>query len=148
MQELQECTQNDPIQGMQVRLVDEADLYKWEINVEGPEKTPYEGGRYKLLLALPTEYPFKPPMISFQTKIYHMNVSNDEKGSMCLGMLRSDNWKPPNKIHAVLEMVKNLLYEPNPDDAVEPAIADQYKNNREEYDKTIREWVKKYAQSK
>ncbi|KAL9090070.1 MAG: hypothetical protein Q9159_002135 [Coniocarpon cinnabarinum] len=120
--ELQECTQNDPIQGMQVRLVDEADLYKWEINVEGPEKTPYE--------------------------IYHMNVSNDEKGSMCLGMLRSDNWKPPNKIHAVLEMVKNLLYEPNPDDAVEPAIADQYKNNREEYDKTIREWVKKYAQSK
>lgn len=76
-----------------------------------------------------------------------MNVSNDDKGSMCLGMLRSDNWKPPNKIYAVLEMVRNLLYEPNPDDAVEPAFADQYKNNRDEYDKTAREWVKKYAKA-
>ena len=74
-----------------------------------------------------------------------MNVSNDDKGSMCLGMLRSDDWKPSTKIHAVLEMVRNLLYEPNPDDAVEAAIADQYKNQRDEYNKIVRDWVKKYA---
>lgn len=38
---------------------------------------------------------------------------------MCLGMLRSDQWKPPNKIKAVLDMLRQLLIEPNTDDAIE-----------------------------
>jgi ubiquitin-conjugating enzyme E2 D/E len=67
---------------------------------------------------------------------------------MCLGMLRTDEWKPPNKIIAVLNMTRNLLIEPNPDDAVETSIADQYKNNRKEYEKVAREWVKKHASGK
>lgn len=84
-------------------------------------------------------------MLNFQTKIYHPNVSNDGKGAMCLGMLRSDEWKPPNKVATVLAMTRNLLLEPNPDDAVETSIAEQYKNARAEFEKTAREWVKKYA---
>jgi ubiquitin-protein ligase len=104
-----------------------------------------QGGHYKLLLVLPHEYPFKPPTLSFQTKIYHPNVSNDDKGSMCLGILRSDAWKPPNKISAVLNLARNLLIEPNPDDAVEASIADQFKNNKKEFEKTAKDWVKRYA---
>ena len=53
-------------------------------------------------------------MLSFRTRIYHPNVTNDEKGSMCLGILRSDNWKPSCKINQVLEMAQGLLVEPNP----------------------------------
>lgn len=87
-------------------------------------------------------------MLSFQTKIYHPNVSNDDKGSMCLGMLRSDEWKPPNKLVAVLNMARSLLVEPNPDDAVETGIAEQYKNNRKEFEKNAKEWIAKYAGKK
>lgn len=64
---------------------------------------------------------------------------------MCLGMLRADEWKPPNRIAAVLDMIRNIMIEPNTDDAVEMAIADQYKNNRKEYEKTAKDWVKRYA---
>ena len=64
---------------------------------------------------------------------------------MCLGMLRSDAWKPPNKISAILDMVRNILIEPNIDDAVETGIADQYKNSRKDFDKIAKEWTKKYA---
>ena len=63
-------------------------------------------------------------------------------------MLRSDAWKPPNRISTVLAVARNLLLEPQPDDAVETSIADQYKNNRKEFDKAAKDWVKRYASGK
>lgn len=84
-------------------------------------------------------------MVSFRTKIYHPNVSNDDKGSMCLGLLRADEWKPPNKVVSVLRLIQTLLIEPNPDDAIEPSIANEYRENRQEFDKNAKDWVKRYA---
>jgi len=144
VKELGECT-NDPPPGMKVRLVDESNTQRWEILMDGPDESIYAGGHFKLLLVLPNDYPFKPPQLSFQTKIYHPNVSNDDKGSMCLGILRSDLWKPPNKINSVLLLTRNILIEPNPDDAVETSIAEQYKNDRKGFEKTAKDWVKRYA---
>jgi ubiquitin-protein ligase len=86
--------------------------------------------------------------MNFQTKIYHPNVSNDDKGTMCMGILRPDTWKPPNRISAVIALAYNILVEPQPDDAVEPAIADQYKNDRKAFEKVAKEWVKKHASGK
>ena len=84
-------------------------------------------------------------MVSFRTKIYHPNVSNDDKGSMCLGLLRADEWKPPNKVVSVLRLIQTLLIEPNPDDAIEPSIANEYRENRKEFEKNAKDWVKRYA---
>ncbi|KAH0543474.1 hypothetical protein FGG08_002239 [Glutinoglossum americanum] len=144
--ELAEVTK-DPPEGITVSLVSEADIYNWDIQLEGPEDSPYAGGTFKLLLALPTDYPFKPPTLNFKTKVYHPNVSNDDKGSMCLGMLRSEEWKPSSKISGVLRTARNLLIEPNPDDAVETQIAEQYKSSRKDFDKIARDWTKKYAKA-
>ncbi|KAJ5795516.1 uncharacterized protein N7518_004056 [Penicillium psychrosexuale] len=113
--------------------------------MEGPEGSPYQNGKFLVKLSLPTEYPFKPPTVSFATRIYHPNVTNDEKGSMCLGMLRADEWKPSSKIAAVLQFARQLLSEPMPDDAVEGRIAEQYKNDRPRYEEIAREWTRKHA---
>ena len=96
-------------------------------------------------MTLPKDYTFKPPGISFKTKIYHPNVSNDDRGAMCLGMLRPDEWKPPNKIKDVLALVRTVLAAPQPDDAVETGIADQFKSDRAAFDKNAKDWVKRYA---
>ncbi len=83
--------------------------------------------------------------MSFRTKIYHPNVSNDDKGSMCLGLLRAEEWKPPNKVVSVLRLIQTLLIEPNPDDAIEPSIANEYRENRKQFEKNAQDWVKRYA---
>jgi ubiquitin-protein ligase len=165
-QEFADCSSSPP-DGISVKLVDESSLYKWDITVEGPSGSAYQvsppcfpnssscqtntsikGGTFHLNLSFPLEYPFKPPVVSFTTKIYHPNVTNDDKGSMCLGMLRPDQWKPPNKVAAVLLLVRQLLVEPDTDNAVEAQIADQYKNNRREFEKNAKDWVKRYAGKK
>ena len=51
----------------------------------------------------PAEYPFKPPKISFKTRIYHPNV--DEKGQVCLPIVAAENWKPATKTDQVRERV-------------------------------------------
>ena len=110
--------------------------------------SPEQAGTFTLHLTLPTEYPFKPPTVNFITKIYHPNISNDSppnNGAMCLGMLKPDLWKPSTKISAVLEFARQLLKEPNPDDAVETKIAEQYKVDRAGWEKEAREWTKRYA---
>jgi ubiquitin-conjugating enzyme E2 D/E len=84
-------------------------------------------------------------VLSFRTKIYHPNVTNDERGAMCLGMLKSEEWKPPNKIREVLAMVRATLGVPNPDDAVETGIAEQVKQDYASYEKVAKEWVARYA---
>ncbi|KAJ5577674.1 ubiquitin conjugating enzyme (UbcB) [Penicillium hispanicum] len=142
--ELGELMESPP-EGITVELADEANLYEWNVYMEGPEGSPYQSGKFLLKLSLPTGYPFKPPAVSFATKIYHPNVTNDEKGSMCLGMLRPDEWKPSSKIIAVLQFARQLLAEPMPDDAVEGRIAEQYKNDRKHYEEIAREWTRKHA---
>ena len=56
---------------------------------------PYNKGAFKIELSFPAEYPFKPPKITFKTKIYHPNI--DEKGQMCLPIISPDRWKPATK---------------------------------------------------
>lgn len=107
-----------------------------------------QAGTFTLILTLPTDYPFKPPTVNFTTKIYHPNISNDSPpntGAMCLGMLKPDLWKPSTKISAVLEFARQLLKEPNADDAVETKIAEQYKMDRVGWEKEAKDWTKRYA---
>ncbi|KAI5795447.1 ubiquitin-conjugating enzyme/RWD-like protein [Peziza echinospora] len=145
--ELTEFNEHPPT-GISAGPVSDSDLYKWDVTLIAPKGSIYHGGIFHLILTLPPEYPFKPPTLSFTTKIYHPNVSNDDKGSMCLGILRPENWKPSCKILAVLEMARGLLVEPNVDDAVETSIAEQYKSDRAGFEKTVKQWVKNYAKDK
>ncbi|KAI0018453.1 ubiquitin-conjugating enzyme [Xylariomycetidae sp. FL0641] len=142
--ELQECTASPP-PGMTISLPDEANLHKWTITLAGPPATPYEGGTFALTLTLPPDYPFKAPAVHFATRIWHPNVTNDAAGNVCLAALKPENWKPAGRVKGVLEAVRQLLVEPNPDDPLEARIADEYRENRELFDKNARQYVASYA---
>ncbi|KAI3395622.1 hypothetical protein diail_1060 [Diaporthe ilicicola] len=144
--ELAECTQHPPT-GMVISLPSESNLHRWHVTLQGPPNTVYSSGQFGLLVQLPNEYPFKAPLVTFTTRIYHPNVTNDDAGNICISLLKPENWKPASKLSAVLESVRQLLVEPNPDDPLEPRIADEYRSQRAQFDKTAREYVARYAKS-
>uniref|UniRef100_A0A2K6K6P5 Cell division cycle 34, ubiqiutin conjugating enzyme n=1 Tax=Rhinopithecus bieti TaxID=61621 RepID=A0A2K6K6P5_RHIBE len=45
--------QEEPVEGFRVTLVDEGDLYNWEVAIFGPPNTYYEGGYFKVSAATP-----------------------------------------------------------------------------------------------
>ena len=118
------------------------DVYKWNAVILGPADSPYQGGIFNLEIHFPTDYPFKPPKVIFTTKIYHPNVGST--GNICLDILK-DNWSPALTVNKVLLSICSLLTDANPKDPLMPDIADQYINNRNEFDETAKEWTRRFA---
>ncbi|OAY67925.1 Ubiquitin-conjugating enzyme E2 C [Ananas comosus] len=61
-------------------------IFSWVGTIEGSKGTPYEGLTYKLSLRFPFDYPFKPPVVKFETPCFHPNV--DQCGNICLDILQ------------------------------------------------------------
>jgi len=139
--EFGDITTNSESLGMTLNSV-ENDMYHLIATISGPIGTPYEGGKFKLDVLYPKEYPFKAPKITFVTKIYHCNINSG--GAICLDILK-DQWSPALTLKSVLLSISSLLGEPNPSDPFVAQIAGEYLNNRKKHDETAREWTKKYA---
>eukprot|EP01134_Creolimax_fragrantissima_P007266 CFRG7266T1 len=108
-----------------------------------PTVEPFNKGAFKFTVTFPPSYPFKPPTIQFLTKIYHPNI--DEEGSVCLGILKSDNWKPATQVAQVLSAIGNLIDEPNPSDPINNEAAKLYVEDTGAFKKKAAEWVKTHA---
>ena len=118
------------------------DLFHWQAIIIGPAGSPYDGGMFFLDIHFPVDYPFKPPKVAFTTPIYHPNINTS--GNICLDILR-DNWSPILTVPKVLLSISSLLTDPNPDDPLQADIAHVYKQNRELFNKTAKEWTQRFA---
>jgi ubiquitin-conjugating enzyme E2 D/E len=117
-------------------------IYKWFGNIIGPEDSPYSGGLFKLTIDFPKDYPFKPPIVRFDTPIYHPNIN--KYGVICLDILGT-NWSPALTITKVLLSISSLMTDPNPLDPMDKSIADVYLSNKELYKHNARNYTIKYA---
>lgn len=134
--------QRDPPSNCSAGLSNNDDLYDWDAQIFGPKDSPYENGIFKLKIKFTTDYPYKPPKVSFVTKIYHPNISSS--GSICLDIL-SSQWSPALTVSKVLLSICSLLDEPNPDDPLASEVASVYRTDRAKYNENVREWTRKYA---
>ena len=117
------------------------DIMKWKATIFGPEDTPYHKGVFNLNIEFTEKYPFKPPIVRFITPIYHCNVKN---GGICLDILK-DKWSPALTISKVLLSICSLMSDPNPDDPLNPEIANLLKKNKDVHDANAREMTRMYA---
>ncbi|XP_032264685.1 ubiquitin-conjugating enzyme E2 E1 isoform X1 [Phoca vitulina] len=86
-------------------------IYEWRSTILGPPGSVYEGGVFFLDITFTPEYPFKPPKVTFRTRIYHCNINS--QGVICLDILK-DNWSPALTISKVLLSICSLLTDCNP----------------------------------
>jgi len=122
--------------------IEDTDLNHWHGTIEGPNDSPYAGGLFKLDIKFPEDYPFKPPRVTFTTKVYHPNINSH--GSISYDLV-PHNWSPQLTIWRVLVALQALLRCPNPDNPLVPEIAQLYKTDREKYNQNASEWTKTYA---
>ena len=118
------------------------DIFHWKAVLMGPSDSPFEGGVFHLNIHFPSDYPFKPPKVTFITKIYHPNINSN--GIICLDILKNQ-WSPALTISKVLLIISSLIDDPNPDDPLVPEIANLCKSNMEAYKASARKWTKQYA---
>lgn len=149
--------QDEPVEGFRVNLVNEDNMFEWEVAIFGPPETLYQGGYFKARVTFPADYPYNPPALKFLTKVWHPNVY--ENGDLCIsilhpptddpqsGELPCERWNPTQSVRTVLLSVISLLNEPN---TFSPANVDasvmyrrwkESKGKDKEYENIIRKQV-------
>ena len=66
--------QEEPVEGFKIALVDENNLYDWQVAIFGPPGTLYQGGYFKAHIRFPGDYPYSPPSFRFLSHLWHPNV--------------------------------------------------------------------------
>ena len=138
--ELEELMYNPPT-NCSAYIADD-DIFHWQATILGPEGSPYEGGVFYLRINYPQDYPFKPPQVSFITKIYHCNINTT--GSICLDILK-EQWSPALTMSKVLLSICSLMDDQNPNDPLMLDAANLYLSNKELFIETAKEYTLRYA---
>ncbi|XP_073421680.1 ubiquitin-conjugating enzyme E2 G1-like [Dendrobates tinctorius] len=136
--QLAELNKN-PVEGFSAGLIDDNDIYKWEVLLIGPQDTLFEGGFFKVHLTFPADYPLRPPKMKFITEIWHPNVAKN--GDVCISILHEpgedkfgyekpeERWLPIHTVETIMISVISMLADPNSDS---PANVDAAKEWRED----------------
>ncbi|XP_022154314.1 ubiquitin-conjugating enzyme E2 20-like [Momordica charantia] len=117
---------------------EEGNIFYWKGTISGSKDTVFEGTEYRLSLAFPNEYPFKPPKVKFETSCFHPNV--DILGNICLDILQ-DKWTSAYDVRTVLLSIQSLLGEPNISSPLNNQAA-QLWSNQKEYRKMVEKLYK------
>jgi len=138
--ELEEINKNPPT-NCSAGIIED-DIYNWQATILGPEGSPYHEGIFYLRIEFPQDYPFKPPKVSFTTKIYHCNINSS--GNICLDILK-DQWSPALTVSKVLLSICSLMDDQNPNDPLMIDIANLYINDKSKFLENARSYTLKYA---
>ncbi|XP_037694325.1 ubiquitin/ISG15-conjugating enzyme E2 L6 isoform X1 [Choloepus didactylus] len=137
-----EDLQRSPPRYLRNLFSDDANVLVWHMLLL-PDQPPYNLKAFSLCIIFPPDYPFKPPMLKFTTKIYHPNV--DENGQVCLPIISNENWKPCTKTCQVLEALNGLVNKPELGQPLRVELADLLTQNPELFKKNAEEFTRQFG---
>jgi len=93
---------------------DDTDILKGYAMIVGPEDTPYFGGYYLFEFVFPVNYPFAPPVVTYETNNgsirFHPNLYIS--GKVCLSILNTwegEKWSSIQTIRSILLTLQSIL---------------------------------------
>ncbi|CEF66042.1 Ubiquitin-conjugating enzyme E2 G1 [Strongyloides ratti] len=119
LQKQLEDLQKNPVDGFSAGLVNDDNIYKWEVLIMGPPDTIYEGGFFKAILDFPIEYP------------------QQKNGNVCISILHK-----PGDDHFGYERPENVA-DPNSESPANIDAAKEFVNNYDEFKKKVSRCVRK-----
>jgi len=119
-----------PVEGFVVDLIKESDIFTWEVYIQGPPATYYEGGAFRAVLKFPSDFPYTPPKMAFTSEVWHPNVYWESKkaGEVCISILHppggnpeapdecesdAERWNPAHSVTTIILSVISMLSDPN-----------------------------------
>ncbi|KAF9432305.1 Ubiquitin-conjugating enzyme E2 15 [Entomortierella beljakovae] len=153
--QLKELTKH-PVEGFSAGLVDDGNIYEWEIMIMGPQDTLYEGGFFRAILTFPLDYPLMPPKLKFTTDLYHPNVYPN--GEVCISILHppgedkygyeqaSERWSPVHTVETILVSVISMLSSPNDESPANIEAAKEWRDSYASYKKKVQRIARRSAE--
>ncbi|GFO43139.1 ubiquitin-conjugating enzyme e2 [Plakobranchus ocellatus] len=148
LKELRKCSM-----GFSAGLIDDDDLFKWEVAIYGPPETLYEGGVFKAHLLFPKEYPQRPPKMKFVSDMWHPNI--DQDGNVCISILHEpgddtygyeraeERWLPVHTVETICISVISMLADANDESPANVDAAKMLRENFEEFKKRVARTVRR-----
>mmetsp|Transcript_6160 Transcript_6160/g.16565 ORF Transcript_6160/g.16565 Transcript_6160/m.16565 type:complete len:166 (-) Transcript_6160:178-675(-) len=150
--QLKELSRN-PIEGFSAGLIDDVNVFEWEIMIMGPPDTMYEGGFFRAHMGFPKDYPNNPPSVRFVSEMWHPNVYAD--GKVCISILHSpgddpmgyeqanERWSPVQTVETIMLSIISMLSSPNDESPANIDAAKQFREDLPGFRKKVSQCVRK-----
>ena len=126
--------------------IDMNKLDEWVVTIPGPVGSLYEGGKFKVKISFPPDYPNTVPKCQFETKVLHPNITF-EKGLICVRFLKQNGWNDIDEknIFTIILGLYSLLKEPIMNDPININARYLFEYSRDRYAKLVKSFTNKFA---
>ncbi|KAF8703836.1 hypothetical protein HU200_031932 [Digitaria exilis] len=158
----------NPVDGFSAGLVDDSNVFEWQVTIIGPPDTLYDGGYFNAIMTFPQNYPNSPPSVRFTSEMWHPNVYPD--GRVCISILHppgedpngyelaSERWTPVHTlvyvclgdvlgvwvlVESIVLSIISMLSSPNDESPANIEAAKDWREKRDEFKKKVRRIVRK-----
>ncbi|CAO1944480.1 unnamed protein product, partial [Urochloa humidicola] len=142
-----------PVDGFSAGLVDDSNVFEWQVTIIGPPDTLYDGGYFNAIMSFPQNYPNSPPSVRFTSEMWHPNVYPD--GRVCISILHppgedpngyelaSERWTPVHTVESIVLSIISMLSSPNDESPANIEAAKEWREKREDFKKKVKRIVRK-----
>ncbi|KAK0743947.1 ubiquitin-conjugating enzyme E2 [Schizothecium vesticola] len=152
--QLREMQRETDIPGISCGLVNDNNIFQWEVMLMiNDECKYYGGGNFRAHLVFPPTYPHMPPKLTFQDPVpFHPNIY--PSGELCISILHppeedqygyesaAERWSPVQSPEKILLSIISLFEDPNDESPANVEAARLLRDDREGKNKDFRRKVR------